>query len=89
MSPDVPLQSIDAVRAHHEPDLQRSKAPSERDLPVAVIGHEAAVGEGIAEVGRGDAECGREIFASADEEAAGVEVGEEPFVHVHIEAVEG
>lgn len=47
---DVGLQSRHAIGAHDEPDLQRAKAATERDLPVTVVGDETGVRVGIAEV---------------------------------------
>ena len=41
----------------------------------------------VLEVGGRDAQRGGEVRAVADEEAGGVEVGEQPFVHVHVETV--
>lgn len=47
---DVGLQSRHAISAHDEPNLQRTKAATERDLPVTVVGDETGVGVGVAKV---------------------------------------
>ena len=36
-------QPLQAISAHHEPDLQRSKPPPKRNLPVAVVRDEAGI----------------------------------------------
>ena len=41
---DVVLEAVDAVRADHEPELQRPEPPAQRDLPVAVVDDGAGLG---------------------------------------------
>lgn len=77
------------VRPEHEPDLQATKAPAERDLPIAVVSHETAVAASVAQVRGGDRQGVDEGLAGAHVQERGVKVGEEPLVHVRIEGVEG
>lgn len=85
---DMRLQALDAVGANDEPDLEAAEAPTEGDLPVAVVGHEARVGVVVAQDGEGDAQGLDEPAALADPEHAAVKVGQEPLVQVGVEAVE-
>ena len=86
---EVGAHALHAVGADDEPDLQAAEAPAERDLPVAVVGHEAALAVHVAQVGGRDGEGVDEVGALFDVEEGGVEVGEEPFVHVGVKGVEG
>ena len=86
---EVGAHALHAVGADDEPDLEAAEAPAQRDLPVAVVGHEAALAVGVAQVGGRDGEGVDEVLALPDVEEGGVEVGEEPFVHVCVEGVEG
>lgn len=56
MVPDVRFQARDTVASEDEPDLQGAETAPERDLPVAVIGHETGVREIVAKIGRRDGE---------------------------------
>lgn len=67
---DMGFQAVDAVGAQDEPDLEGAEAAAEGDLPVAVVGDEAGVGEVVAEVGGGDGEGVGEVAAAFDVEAA-------------------
>jgi len=51
MTADVGFQSLNAVCAHDEPDLESTEPASQRDLPITIISHQARVGVFIAEVG--------------------------------------
>lgn len=86
--PHVRAEAVDAVGADDEPDLEAAEAAAEGDLPVAVVGDEAAVGVGVAQDGEADAQRGREPGPVAHVQHAAVEVDEQPLVHVHVVAVE-
>lgn len=85
---DVPLQPRHAVAAQHEPHLEGAEAAAQRDLPVAVVGDEPAVAVRVAV----DVQLGPERLlepgAVGHEHARGVEVGQQPLVHVEVEGVE-
>ena len=67
---DVCLQSRYAIGAKNEPDLQRAKAATKRDLPVSVVGDEAGFRKFVAQVGWGDGEGVGEVAAAFNVEAA-------------------
>lgn len=50
MAADVGFQSLNAVDAQHEPDLESAEAASQGHLPVTIVGHETRVGEMISKV---------------------------------------
>jgi len=47
---DVVAQAFDAIVADHEPELERAKPPSERDLPVPVVDDRSGFGRAISQV---------------------------------------
>ncbi|GAW25135.1 putative aromatic-L-amino-acid decarboxylase [Rosellinia necatrix] len=85
---DVGPQAADAVGADDEPDLEAAEAAAEGDLPVAVVGDEAAVGVGVLEDGEAHAQGVGQPGAVAHVQQAAVEVDEQPLVHVDVVAVE-
>jgi len=50
MVADVGFEALNAVGTHDEPNLEGAETAAERNLPVAVVCHEAGVGELVAEV---------------------------------------
>ncbi|KUI56885.1 hypothetical protein VP1G_10850 [Cytospora mali] len=86
--PDILLQAPDAVVAHDEPDLQGAEPPPQGDLPVPVVGHEAAVAVRVAVDVQLRAHGLLQPAAVGHEQAGRVEVGQQPLVHVGVERVE-
>lgn len=86
--PDVGLQAPDAVRAHDEPDLEAAEAPPERDLPVAVVGHEPRVRVAVAQDRQRHAQRVDQRPPVPHVQHAAVEVDQQPLVQVRVEAVE-
>src|SRR5579863_192652 len=80
--PHVELQSFDAVVANDEPQLQRTKAAAQRNVPVAIIENLARLRRLVPQVFRKNAEGIDERFAVGDIEAVAVEVGEHPLMRV-------
>ncbi len=87
MAPNVVTQACDAVVANDEPELQGPEAPSQGDLPVAIVDHGPGLGGLVAQVLRKHAERPDQGRPVRHVEAVTVEVGEHPLVWIEAVAV--
>src|SRR5260370_32659629 len=87
MPPDMELQSLYPVMPDHEPQLQRAEAPTQRNMPVTVVGHLAGSRGLRAQILRHYREAIDQRLAVGHIEATAVEVGEHPLVGVKDVAV--
>ena len=81
------LQTCHAVVADDEPELQRTEAPSQRNLPVPIVDDRVRVRRGVAQIFRHHAQRVDQGRPVGHVEAVGVEVGEHPLVGVEAVAV--
>ena len=87
VAPHVMLQTLHAVVADDEPQLERPEAPAKLNVPVAVVEDRARLGGLVLEVLRQDAQRAQEAGALGHPEAVAVEVGPHPLVRVEGVAV--
>ncbi len=87
VAPHVVAQPLDAVVPDHEPELERTKPPAERDVPVAVIDHGARLRRLVQKILGEDAQRLDQRVSVGDVEAVAVEVREHPLVRVETVAV--
>ena len=83
----VVAQSLHAVVADHEPELEGAEAAAQGDVPVAVVDDGARLGGCVAQVLGEHAQRVDQALAVGHVEAVAVEVGEHPLVRVEAVAV--
>ena len=81
------LQSLDAVVAQNEPELQGAEPPAEAYLPVPVVDYRAGLGRLVAEVFRKNRKGFDQRRPVGEEEGREVQIGEQPLVGIHDVAV--
>ena len=84
---DVVAEPLGTVGPQHEPQLERPEPPPERHLPVAVVDDGPGLRRLVAQVLGEDAQRADQRGTVRHPEAVAVEVGEQPLVRVHAEAV--
>src|SRR5579859_917405 len=82
MLANVVLQAFDAVMPNDKPKLERPKAASELDVPVAIINDRARVGRRVAQVLAQNRERADQVAPVGHVEAVAIEVGKHPFVRI-------
>ena len=87
MFANVGLQAADAVMADDKPELERSKAAAEGDLPITIVEDRAGVTGFVAQVFGRDGERVGKGVPVADEEAVAIKVCEQPLVSIEAKRV--
>src|SRR5579862_8131496 len=81
------LQAFDTIVTQDEPQLERTEAPAERNLPIAIINHSARFRRLVAQVFGQHAQGLDERLPVRNVEDIAIEVGEHPLVRVEAVAV--
>src|SRR5262249_24305826 len=79
---DPPLDFLRAERPKHEPELERAKPPTQRNLPVAIVDHAAGKRRLILQIFRQDAQRAEKRRAVGDEDATAIEIRKHPFMRI-------
>src|ERR1700751_3110483 len=80
-------QALHAVVTNNEPQLQRSKPPAQRDLPVAIVNHSTRFCSPVAQVFWQHAQRANERCSVAHVEAVAIEIREHPLMRIKAVAV--
>src|SRR5579885_1713053 len=81
------LQALNPVMPDHEPQLKRSKTPSQLDMPIPVIDDGSRLGRLIPQILRQDAEGLDESSSVRHPETTAIEICSHPLMRIEIVAV--
>src|SRR5580693_6702705 len=79
---NVMLQALHSVVPDHKPQLERTKSPPKRYLPLAVVNHRTRFRSLVAQIFRQDAQSPDKRLAVSNPETVAVESREHPLVWI-------